>query len=404
MDSNISGSEAPLYLIMDGDFARNAGVPSSNRNHYAIFGNRYTAVFGDVRIMCRVHEVEDKNTLPVGGPGVDVIALPPVHGWRGLLRHAPRMLLEFFRIPWDAVIILRVPGIYPMFAWFVIMLRRLPYGVEAMADADAQFAPGAYRKLLRPFYRVVWSSVMKLQCRFASACSYVTKAALQKQFPPGPGVPSFNYTTLDLPNASVVSACRSAESFRKDELTLINVAMMQKHLKGQDLIIKAAAKLVRAGHRLRLRLVGDGDTRAEFESLAAELNVRERVEFLGKVQAGAEVFALLDQADIFVLPSRQEGLPRVVIEAMARGLPCFASELPGNYELLEPEFLVPQDDVDGWVQRLSAILRDPERLAQASRINKQTAEGFTVDRVQPVREQFYRTLAALSRDKGTHGP
>src|SRR4051812_37446595 len=150
-----------LYLVMDGDFARNGGVPSSNRNHFSIFGNRYTSVFQQVHIMCRVHEVEDSSTLPVGGPGVDVIALPPVHGWRGLIQHAPRIFLEFFRIPRDAVIILRVPGIYPMLAWFVLMMRRLPYGVEAMADADAQFAPGAYRKRFRRFYRVVWTRIMK---------------------------------------------------------------------------------------------------------------------------------------------------------------------------------------------------------------------------------------------------
>src|SRR5207244_4508989 len=83
-----------------------------------------------------------------------------------------------------------------------------------------------------------------------------------------------------------------------------------------------------------------------------------------KVQAGAEVFALLDQADIFVLPSRQEGLPRVVIEAMARGLPCFASALPGNYELLESRFLVGLDDVQDWTQKLRDAIDRPALLAR----------------------------------------
>src|SRR5579864_1421819 len=380
-----------LYLVMDGDFARRKGIPSSNRNHFAIFGSRYTQVFEKVTIMCRVHDVEDEKTLPVGGPGVDVIALPPVHGWRGLLEYGPRILKAFCNIPRDAVVILRVPGIYPILAWLILALRRQPYGVEAMADADAQFTPCAYQKRFRSIYRVVWTRMMKLQCRHATASSYVTRNALQSQFPPGPDRPSFSYTTLDLPESSLVKSPRSRASFEKPEMILVNVAMMQKHLKGQDLIIRAVARLVRSGIRPKLWLVGDGDTRDEFERLAADLGVSEHVKFLGRVQAGAEVFALLDQADIFVLPSRQEGLPRVVIEAMARALPCFASALPGNHELLDREFLVALDDEQGWVQKLRDAIGKPDYLAQASQANLAAARRYTVGRVQPIRNQFYET-------------
>jgi glycosyltransferase involved in cell wall biosynthesis len=385
-----------LYLVMDGDFARNQGVPSSNRNHFAIFGGRYTEVFDQVYIMCRVHDVEDDKTLPVGGQGVDVIALPPIHGWRDLLRYGLDIVKAFVRIPRDAVVLLRVPGIYPILAWLILAMRRQPYGVEAMADADAQFTPGAYQKRLRSVYRVIWTRMMKLQCRHAAASSYVTTNALQSQFPPGAGRPSFSYTTLDLPEQALVRRPRSRASFEKQELILINVAMMQKHLKGQDLIIRAVARLVRSGIRPKLWLVGDGDTRGEFEGLAAELGVLENVKFLGRVQAGAEVFALLDQADIFVLPSRQEGLPRVVIEAMARALPCFASALPGNHELLDPQFLVRQDDVQDWVLKLGDTLRRPELLARASQVNLAAARRFTVGKIQPIRNRFYETLSSCS--------
>ncbi len=385
-----------LYLVMDGDFSRKQGIPSSNRNHFAIFGSRYTEVFEQVNIMCRVHNVEDEKTLPVGGQGVDVIALPPVHGWRDLMRYGPEIVRAFFDIPRDAVVLLRVPGIYPILAWLILVLRRRPYGVEAMADADAQFTPGAYQKRFRSIYRVVWTRMMKLQCRHAAASSYVTRNALQSQFPPGRDRPSFSYTTLDLPEQSLVRRPRSLTSFQKQEIILINVAMMQKHLKGQDLIIRAVSRLLQSGIRLKLWLVGDGDTRGEFEGLAADLGISENVKFLGRVQAGAEVFALLDQADIFVLPSRQEGLPRVVIEAMARSLPCFASALPGNYELLDQQFLVGLDDEQDWVQKLRDAIGKPEFLARASQVNLSAARRFTVGKVQPIRNQFYETLSSRS--------
>jgi glycosyltransferase involved in cell wall biosynthesis len=238
--------------------------------------------------------------------------------------------------------------------------------------------------------------MMKLQCRHAAASSYVTKSALQAQFPPGPGRPAFSYTTLDLPGSCLVAGPRSLASFQKQEMILINVAMMQKHLKGQDLIIKAVSRLVKSGVRIKLWLVGDGDTRPEFEALAADLGVSDNVKFLGRVRAGAEVFALLDQADIFVLPSRQEGLPRVVIEAMARALPCFASALPGNYELLESRFLVGLDDDRDWAEKLRHAVSDPELLARASQANLSAAERYTVGRVQPIRNEFYQTLSSHS--------
>jgi glycosyltransferase involved in cell wall biosynthesis len=194
----------------------------------------------------------------------------------------------------------------------------------------------------------------------------------------------------------LVPGPRSLDSFKKKEIILINVAMMQKHLKGQDLIIKAVSRLVQSGIRIKLWLVGDGDTRRDFEALAADLGVSQNVRFLGKVQAGAEVFALLDQADIFVLPSRQEGLPRVVIEAMARALPCFASALPGNYELLDPRFLVGLDDDQDWVQKLHHAINEPEFLAAASQANLSAAHRFTIGRIQPTRNEFYATLSSRS--------
>ncbi len=385
-----------LVVIMDGDFTWTNGVPSSIRNYYAIFGRRYTEVFQRVRILCRVHEVEEPTALPIGGPGVEVTALPPLHGPIDLIKYGINVLATLFKIPRDAAVILRVPGIYPMVAWPILMLRRIPYGVEVMADAAAQFAPGAYRKSFRRFYRFIWVQSLKYQCRFAEASSYVTARSLQDSYPPGGGRPTFSYTTLDLPERNLVPEPRDVASFRKSQLTLINVAMMQKHLKGQDIIIQAVAKLKNRGISAQLWLVGDGDTRKVFEELVRQLDISDEVRFIGRVRAGSEIFALLDQADIFVLPSRQEGLPRVVIEAMARALPCFASDLPGNRELLEDKFRLPIEDPDAWAERLASAISRPEILADASAINRSIARRYIVTNMQPIRNSFYKTLAEAS--------
>ena len=93
---------------------------------------------------------------------------------------------------------------------------------------------------------------------------------------------------------------------------------------------------MQAGHDLTLRVVGDGKRRPDLEALAAQLNCRERIVFAGQLPSTA-IIGELDRADLFVLPSRQEGLPRAMIEAMARALPCIGSDVAGFPELLPLE-------------------------------------------------------------------
>lgn len=85
---------------------------------------------------------------------------------------------------------------------------------------------------------------------------------------------------------------------------------------------------------LELRFIGDGGYRSTLTKMASDQGIADRVKFLGWLAAGPAVRAELDRADLFVLPSRTEGLPRALVEAMARGLPCIGSTAGGIPELL----------------------------------------------------------------------
>ena len=82
---------------------------------------------------------------------------------------------------------------------------------------------------------------------------------------------------------------------------------------------------MKEGLDLELTVVGDGRYQAELEARAAQLGLGQRVRFLGRLPAGEAVRAEMKRADVFILPSRQEGLPRAMVEAMALGLPCLGS-------------------------------------------------------------------------------
>lgn len=134
-----------------------------------------------------------------------------------------------------------------------------------------------------------------------------------------------------------VSWIRPEEMVRRTERLFICVARLE-YAKGIDVLLHAWAQMMalpqdwRKDLRPRLRLVGDGTRRTQLEHLAAELGIQESVEFCG---TSLDVPCLLQDAWGFVLPSRWEGMPNALLEAMACALPCIATRVSGSEDVLE---------------------------------------------------------------------
>jgi colanic acid/amylovoran biosynthesis glycosyltransferase len=142
--------------------------------------------------------------------------------------------------------------------------------------------------------------------------------------------------------------------------------------KGQHLLIDAIGRLSASGRRVRLRLVGGGPDEASLRQCAAQLPDPEVVIFEGPVNQD-RIRDFYAQADIFCLPSFAEGLPVVLMEAMASGVPCVSTSIAGIPELIRSGMdglLVPASDLDALVEALSSLIDNPalrQRLAQRAR-------------------------------------
>lgn len=129
--------------------------------------------------------------------------------------------------------------------------------------------------------------------------------------------------------------------------------------KSQVRLVEAAAELLQDGVDFRLTLVGDGPQRSEIESAIARHQLQDRVEMRGWADA-AGVREAIAAASILALPSVAEGLPVVIMEALALGRPVVSTYVAGIPELVEPGitgWLVPA----GNINRLVAALRDAVR-------------------------------------------
>jgi glycosyltransferase involved in cell wall biosynthesis len=141
-----------------------------------------------------------------------------------------------------------------------------------------------------------------------------------------------------------------------------------------------------------LVLAGDGPQRLELERLAARSEVAERVRFLGH---RADVPDLLAAADLLVLPSRWEGMPNVVLEAMASALPVVATKAAGVVELLGPlvdRQTVEIGDGEALTEAIIQIAGQPALAAELGQANRQrVAEHFSLERMIQAYAELYRT-------------
>jgi glycosyltransferase involved in cell wall biosynthesis len=166
---------------------------------------------------------------------------------------------------------------------------------------------------------------------------------------------------------------------------IIAVGTQEQSYKGHDVLIRAVRQMLDDGLEVHATIVGGGRTHEDLRLLVASLDLEEHVTLAGAVNERRRVIDLLDAATVFAIPSRSEGLPRALVEAMARGLPAVGSAVGGIPELLDPEWVVPPDDHRALATALGDLLGSPARWEEQSRRNLDTARGFRVD---DLRERF----------------
>lgn len=160
-------------------------------------------------------------------------------------------------------------------------------------------------------------------------------------------------------------------------LSLVSIGRLVP-TKGHDLLIRACGEVMRSGLSVTLRLVGSGPLENELKSLAISEGIGDRIEFCGALSF-EEVLTVLEQADVFVLAPRliaghpPDGIPNVIAEAMALGIPIVTTRVSAIPELVvdnQTGLLVDAEDVSGFAKAIERLFHDPKlasTLSQAGR-------------------------------------
>jgi glycosyltransferase involved in cell wall biosynthesis len=374
------------------------------------FWSHYLATFDEVIVLARVgaHRGPVREEARADGPRVSFCALPDYHGpWqyvRNLLALKARVKDAVNRC--DAYL-LRVPGLVGTLAWREIKRRGKPYALEVVGDPWDALSPGTMPSLFRPLFRRVATRDLKAMCRGAAAVHYVTQGALQKRYPASERAHVAGFSDALMDSAFASPAMQEERSRRIEKLLGTGgecgkafrvgfIGSLSQMYKGPDVLLRAAALCRDRGFEFDAVLVGDGRYAEAMKALARQLGIEGRTQFLGQLPFGDSVFEFLDSVDLFVMPSRAEGLPRALLEAMARGCPCIGSNIGGIAEVLAEDDRVPSGDAVSLADKIQEVAGNPERMKRMGLRNLAKAEEFSPERLKEVRRAFFEFVKLQS--------
>lgn len=228
------------------------------------------------------------------------------------------------------LVIGRVPSLVSYKVIDIAKKLNKPYLTEAMGCAwDAYWNHSLIGKLIAPYMYVKMRNVIYK----ANYATYVTEKFLQTRYPcKNNHIHASNVSISSSSQEVIERRLNKIKNMNKKSLVLLTAAGVDVKYKGQEYVIKCIKDLNKYGIDIEYHLVGKGEGRY-LKKLCKKYKVEDKVFFHGGISREA-VFMMMDNADIYIQPSKQEGLPRAVIEAMSRGCLVLGSDVAGIPELL----------------------------------------------------------------------
>lgn len=263
-----------------------------------------------------------------------------------------------------------------------------PYFIGVVGCAwDAYWNYNWKGKVMAPFLFLQMRHTIKK----AEYVFYVTQLFLQKRYPStGVNIGCSNVEINQPSNAILENRLKRIETFDiKGRINIATTAAVNVRYKGQEYVIRALNVLNRQlGYNFHYYPIGGGDN-TFLANIVKELNLGEYVHFTGPVPH-EQIMDELDKMDIYIHPSKQEGLPRALIEAMSRALPAFGSITAGIPELLASDCLFKNGDVNQIIAYLSSLTK--EKMMEYAIRDFEKSSEYTSDVLNERRRKFFDSI------------
>jgi glycosyltransferase involved in cell wall biosynthesis len=170
-----------------------------------------------------------------------------------------------------------------------------------------------------------------------------------------------------------------------------------ERVKGFDILIEACALLAARGQRVLLVIIGEGAEEEALSALATRLGIAESVNFAGRLPP-ATIRAVLHSAAAFVLPSRSEGMPLALMEALATGTPAIAAEVGGVARTADgAAILIPPENPQALSDAIAGLVGDPSAQARLQQRGRTRALALSMEAGHAAYEALLTRLARTRR-------
>ncbi|RNA67736.1 glycosyltransferase [Alteribacter keqinensis] len=352
---------------------------------------RYVDAAGNVTIVARCIEINE-TSKHLSHSSIEGTRFVPVPNHKSVKSYYKISLVKTIlkkEILESDLVIARISSLGNMAIRFAKKYNK-PYLVEVVGCPwDSLWNYNWRGKVVAPFSYLNLRKLIKE----APYVLYVTNNFLQSRYPTnGYSVNCSNVSLTDFDEKIINKRLEKINNMNSSKKLIIGTtAAVDVKYKGQQSVIKALSKLKKQGiTNYEYQIVGGGN-QSYLKSVARKYEVLEQVKFLGTIPH-KEIFSWLDTIDIYAQPSKTEGLPRALIEAMSRGILAIGTNAGGIPELLDEKYIFSKSTNND--EEICKILREVKKsdLYSQAKQNYETSKEYDKKLIESRRQSFFKNF------------
>ena len=349
-----------------------------------------------VRVFDEAKSCEELNMKELHVDKLEIIGTENLVTPKGITVYKGRLEKKLYTILGNVdLVFARMPSLISDSVCKVCLELNKPYLVEVGGCAwDSYWNHGITGKAAAPLV-YYWQKKYVANASFAT---YVTKEFLQRRYPNS----NINTNCSNVYLQQVEQTVLQKRLDKIDSTDLRNikvgqvVASVDVKYKGEHYFVQVMSELKKMGIRITYEIVGPGSGSFILEQ-AEKYGVAEQVILTG-AKKKEEVFEWLNSIDLYVQPSKQEGLPRSVIEAMSVGCPSVGSKIAGIPELLDEDCLFNPDNIQQFTNVVIQLL-EKNKMKTKAKTNFERAKEYNLADIEQRRKKIFEEYSRYISDK-----
>lgn len=365
---------------------------------------RYTEVYEKVIICARRVYIRDPNAIRIENKNVSLLELPDCN-FSGLLKKYKQIKKTIIDSSNDVSgFIIRAPSTISFLAYKAVKNLHKPIMTEMVINPNHFFLSSKNDSIIRRTINWLCRQYAifhtKTLCKNSNAVLYVTKEYLQHSYKSydmikGEDKNHFSIGCSDVVLDDMQFNITPANHDLNNSFAICHMGWMNGYNKGHVIVLDILKKLLDNGYNCNCFFIGDGIMKETFINYAAKLQITNNVQFIGQLNSFSEIQSVFSKSHLFLFPSINEGLPRVLIEAMANSIPCIAYRTDGIPELIDSNYLAEIGDINKLYRLVTQLYENETLRKEIAKKNYEKAKEYKDSELAPIRKQFYLKFKGL---------